>query len=133
MGSPLPANTPVLLVALQPLTQSAWSGPLPDVSAGDPFWASSREAPTLVADGYAEYPPPGTVAPPPEPAWTVRGTPGFGAGTSNCSHPWTPSPGGTADGGWAPVPGPQAYGGVIDGGPEADGGTPAGVLDGGGA
>jgi hypothetical protein len=85
MGSPLPPNQPVLLVALQPLTRSAWSGRLPDVSAGEAFWASSREAPGLVADGQAEYAPEGTEAPPPEPPHTVHGTAGFGAGTSNCS------------------------------------------------
>jgi hypothetical protein len=85
MGFPLPPNRPVLLVALQPLTQSAWSGRLPDVGAGEAFWASSREAPGLVADGQAEYAPEGTAAPPPEPPHTVHGTAGFGAGTSNCS------------------------------------------------
>jgi hypothetical protein len=56
------------------------------VSVGEAFWASSREAPGLVAGGQAEYAPEGTVAPPAEPAWTAHGIPGFGAGTSNCSH-----------------------------------------------
>jgi hypothetical protein len=86
MGSPLPPNIPVLLVALQPLVQSAWSGRLKNVSIGEAFWASSREAPGLVADGQAEYAPPDTVAPPPEPRYTVHGTAGFADGTSNSSH-----------------------------------------------
>jgi hypothetical protein len=85
MGFPLPPNRSVLLVALQPLVQSAWSGRLKNVGIGEPFWASSREAPGLVASGQAEVAPDGTVAPPPEPAHTVHGTAGFGAGTSNCS------------------------------------------------
>jgi hypothetical protein len=86
MGFPLPPNVPVLLIALQPLTQSAWSGRLANVTVGEPFWASSREAPGLIAAGQAEIAPPDTVAPPPEPAWTAHGIPGFGDGTSNCSH-----------------------------------------------
>jgi hypothetical protein len=85
MGFPLPPNVPVLLVALQPLTQSAWSGRLANVAVGQPFWASSREAPGLVAAEQAEYAPDGTVAPPPEPAHTVHGTTGFGAGAANSS------------------------------------------------
>lgn len=85
MGSPLPPNVPVLLVALQPLTKSSWAGRLPNIGVGDPFWASSREAPGLVASGQAEYAPPGTVAPPPEPPHTVHGTAGFGRGASNSS------------------------------------------------
>jgi hypothetical protein len=55
------------------------------VATGDPFWSDSREAPGLIAAGQAEIAPPDTVAPPPEPAHTVHGIPGFGAGTSNSS------------------------------------------------
>lgn len=121
------------MIAQVELAQAAWSGRLPNVSVNEPFWASARDAVALVAAGYAEYAPPGTVAPPIEPAWTAHGTPGFGAGTSNSSHQWVPSPGGTADGGTASRPWPQQYGGVIDGGPGAGGGTPAGTLDGGSA
>jgi hypothetical protein len=86
MGFPLPPNVPVLMVALQPLYQAAWSGRLPDVGIGSAFWASLRDAPVLAASGQAEYAPPGTVAPPAEPRWTAHGSAGFGAGTSNCTH-----------------------------------------------
>jgi hypothetical protein len=86
MGFPLEPNRPVLLVALQPLTQQAWSEKLANIAIGEAFWASSREAPGLVANEQAEYAPEGTIAPPVEPAWTAHGIPGFGAGTSNCSH-----------------------------------------------
>jgi hypothetical protein len=74
------------MVSLQVLTQNAWGGALPDIPANHAFWASTLDAPGLVANGQAEYAPPGTVAPPPEPRWTVRGQPGFAAGTSNSSH-----------------------------------------------
>jgi hypothetical protein len=89
MGFPLvPVPTPVLLVALPPgpLFQAAWSGRLPNVNAGEAFWASSLDAPDLVAAGLAELAPPDTVAPPVEPKWCAHGTAGFGAGTSNCTH-----------------------------------------------
>jgi hypothetical protein len=89
VGFPLlPPVTPVLMVALPPgpLAQSAWSGRLPDIEAGEAFWASSQDAPSLIAAGLAEIAPPDTVAPPVEPAWTAHGQPGFGAGTSNCTH-----------------------------------------------
>lgn len=86
MGFPQAPPTPVLLVALETLTKSSWAGRLPDISAGDPFWSNSREAPGLIAAGQAETAPPGTVAPPREPRYTVHGSPGFGAGTSNSSH-----------------------------------------------
>jgi hypothetical protein len=85
MGFPVGPWIPVLMVSLQPLTQSSWAGQLPPVGAGEAFWASSRDAPGLVANNQAEYAPPGTIAPPVEPARTVHGSPGFGAGTSNCS------------------------------------------------
>jgi hypothetical protein len=85
MGFPLPPNVPQLMVALQPLTQASWAGRLADVSIGEPFWAEARIVASLIAAGQAEIAPPGTVAPPAEPARTVHGSPGFGAGTSNCS------------------------------------------------
>lgn len=85
MGFPLTPNVQRLLIALRPLEQGSWAGRLPNVSVNEPFWASARDAVWLVADGFAEYAPDGTVAPPPEPAHTVHGTPGFGAGTSNSS------------------------------------------------
>jgi len=74
------------MVALAELSVSAWSGRLPNVADGEAFWASSRDVPSLVAAGLAELAPPGTVAPPAEPAWTAHGSPGFGAGTSNSTH-----------------------------------------------
>ena len=86
MGTPVGPWVPVLMVSLQPLSQNAWSGKLPNVGTGDPFWASSRDVPSLLAAGLAELAPPGTVAPPVEPAWTAWGSPGFGAGTSNSTH-----------------------------------------------
>lgn len=86
MGFPLQPPTPVLMVALQPLTKSSWAGRLPNIAIGDAFWSNSREAPALVAAGQAEIAPEGTVAPPVEPPYTVHGSPGFAAGTSNSSH-----------------------------------------------
>ena len=86
MGSPLPPAANRLMIALTDLSQSTWAGRLPNVSTGDPFWASARDAVSLVAAGQAEYAPPGTVAPPAEPRFTAHGSPGFAAGTSNSSH-----------------------------------------------
>ena len=87
MGSPLPPGARRLMIALvDGLNVSSWSGRLPDVRIGDAFWAPARNAVSLVAAGQAEYAPDGTIAPPPEPAFTVHGTPGFAAGTSNSSH-----------------------------------------------
>jgi hypothetical protein len=120
------------MVALAELSQSTWAGRLPNVAVNQPFWASSRDAPGLIAAGLAEYAPEGTAAPPVEPAWTAHGVAGFGAGTSNSSHQWFPVPGGNVDGGPAFTPA-QEWSGVIDGGPEASGGSPAGVVDGGDA
>jgi hypothetical protein len=85
VGFPVAPNVPRLMVSLQPLTQAAWSGRLPNIGVNEPFWASARDAVSLVAAGLAEYAPDGTVAPPPEPAHTAHGTAGFGAGTSNSS------------------------------------------------
>jgi hypothetical protein len=86
IGFPVGPWVPVLMVSLQPLSRSSWAGQLTPVAANEVFWASSRDAPGLAADGQAEYAPPGTIAPPVEPPRTVHGQPGFGAGTSNCSH-----------------------------------------------
>lgn len=86
MGTPLPPNVNRLMIALQPLSRSTWAGRLPDVAVNEAFWASARDAVWLVADGFAEYAPSGTVAPPAEPRYTAHGQPGFGAGTSNSSH-----------------------------------------------
>lgn len=82
----MPPNRPVLMIALTGLSQSSWAGQLPPVTTGDAFWAASRDVPGLIASGYAEIAPEGTVAPPAEPRFTVHGSPGFGAGTSNSSH-----------------------------------------------
>ena len=86
MGYAVGPWIPTLMIALQPLSQSAWSGRLPDIGIDEVFWASSRDVPSLLAAGLAELAPPGTPAPPVEPAWTVHGQPGFGAGTGNCTH-----------------------------------------------
>jgi hypothetical protein len=85
MGFPLPPNVPQLMVALKPLAQAAWAGRLPNVTAGEAFWAAARDVAQLTAGGWAQAAPPGTPAPPPEPPHTVHGTPGVGAGTSNSS------------------------------------------------
>jgi hypothetical protein len=86
VGFPVGPYQDVLMVSLKEVPQNAWGGALPPVPPDHAFWASSLDAPALVAAGQAEYAPPGTVAPPPEPRWTVRGQPGFAAGTSNSSH-----------------------------------------------
>jgi hypothetical protein len=81
---------PVLMVSVVPLSQQSWAGQLQNVGTGQPFWASSRDVPGLVAAGQAVYAPSGTPAPPVEPAYTAHGTPGFAAGTSNSSSPGLP-------------------------------------------
>lgn len=45
-----------------------------------------REVPGLISGGWAEIAPEGTIAPPAEPRFTVHGSPGFAAGTSNSSY-----------------------------------------------
>jgi len=85
MGMPVGPWVPVLMIALQPLSQQSWAGQLAPIAANQPFWASSRDVPGLIANGQAELAPEGTVAPPVEPPHTAHGSPGFGAGTSNCS------------------------------------------------
>jgi len=86
MAFPVGPWLPVLMIAQTGLSQSSWAGQLPPVPAGQPFWASSRDVPGLIAAGQAIYAPSGTVAPPVEPAWCAHGTPGFAAGTSNSTH-----------------------------------------------
>ena len=86
MGMPVGPWLPVLLVSVVPLSQQSWAGQLQPVAANEPFWASSRDVPGLIAAGQAIYAPSGTVAPPVEPAWCAHGTPGFAAGTSNSTH-----------------------------------------------
>jgi hypothetical protein len=86
MGFPQAPSTQVLMIALTDLSQSAWSGLLPPVTAGEAFWANSRQVPSLTAAGQAELAPEGTPEPPHEPRYTAHGSPGFGAGTSNSSR-----------------------------------------------
>ena len=86
MAFPLPPNIPALMIALQPLSRASWAGQLSPVAIGQPFWAEGRIVASLIANGQAELAPPGTVAPPAEPRFTVHGSPGFAAGTSNSSH-----------------------------------------------
>ena len=89
MGFPVGPYTQVLMISLSddpPLAQWGWSGMIvKSIPVGQAFWASSRDVPGLLAAEQAEIAPEGTIAPPPEPAHTVHGSPGFGAGTSNSS------------------------------------------------
>lgn len=75
-------GTRTLLVALTELEQSTQSGRLPEVQAGEVFWARTDQAAELVASGLAAYAPSGTQLRP-EPPWTVSMTPGLTRGTSN--------------------------------------------------
>lgn len=78
---------PVLMTALTELQQTAWSGRLPNVGPGQPFWCKPRDVQPLVDAGYArawELGDPS--APLPEPAWTANGSPGIATGTTNASH-----------------------------------------------
>ena len=77
---------PVAMVALTTLFQAAWSGRLPNVTSGQPFWAKYEDSTGLVAAGYARAwqsgdPP----MPPPEPPNTAHGIAGVGAGARNSS------------------------------------------------
>ena len=78
------SGTRTLLVALAELEQSTWSGRLPNVAPGSPFWSRSDRAAGLVQAGLAAYAPAGTQLRP-EPPLTVGQVPGFAAGTSNAS------------------------------------------------
>jgi hypothetical protein len=84
MSSPY---VPVLMTALTTLQQTAWSGRLPNVAPGQPFWCKPGDVQPLVSAGYARAwqagdPP----APLPEPPYTAHGSPGIAAGTTNASH-----------------------------------------------
>jgi hypothetical protein len=75
---------PVLMIALVTFhAHNAMTG-LPDVLAGQTFWADSNQMQGLIDTGAAEIAPPGTPAPKPLPHM-VRGWPGLGAGTANSS------------------------------------------------
>ncbi|MFI5079502.1 MAG: hypothetical protein ACHQCE_00390 [Streptosporangiales bacterium] len=78
-------GTRTLMIALAAeLEQSTQSGRLPEVLAGQPFWARTDQAAELVAAGLAAYAPTGTQLRP-EPPWTAHQVPGFARGTSNAS------------------------------------------------
>jgi hypothetical protein len=78
------------MTALTELQQTAWSGRLPDVAPGQPFWCKQSDVTPLINAGYArEWTEGDPAAPPPEPPYTAHGIPGIAAGTSNAS------PGGT--------------------------------------
>lgn len=77
---------PVLMISLVPLRQQSLAGPLPNVPANTAFWAQDYQVDSLITGGLAVEAPPGTVAPPAEPPYTVNGVPGLAAGTSNASH-----------------------------------------------
>jgi hypothetical protein len=83
------AGTRVLMIALVELEQAGLGGRLPEVAAGQPFWAWSGEwldqASELVAAGLAAYAPADTQLRA-EPPLTAHGSPGFGAATSNTSR-----------------------------------------------
>jgi hypothetical protein len=79
-------SMPVPMVALVTLSRSLWSGRLPNVTAGQPFWCRHDQVAPLEDAGYAR---PWTDADPPmppaEPDNTVHGSAGFSAGTTNGS------------------------------------------------
>jgi len=124
MSFPVGPWLPVLMLSAVPLSQQSWAGQLQAIAANEPFWASSRDVPALIAAGQATYAPPDTIAPPVEPPYTAHGTPGFAAGTSNSSSPGPPvipalidagrasgSSTYTISGGTAPGSGPAVIGG----------------------
>jgi hypothetical protein len=80
------SGTNTLMVALQQLSRQSLAGRLPDVLAGQPVWAVTRDAQGLADAGLAAFAPAGTPAPAWEPAWTAHGTPGVAFGTSNATH-----------------------------------------------
>ena len=77
-------GTRTLLIALVELEQSTQAGRLPEVQAGEVFWARTDQAAELVAAGLAACAPAGTQCRP-EPPFTVAMTPGFARATSNSS------------------------------------------------
>jgi len=75
------------MLALVELQQTGWAGRLPNVAAGDPFWAKPRDAELLINAGYArEWTQGDPPMPAPEPPYTAHGTPGVAVGTTNASH-----------------------------------------------
>ena len=77
-------GTRTLMIALVELERSTQAGRLPEVLAGEAFWARTDQAAELVGAGLAAYAPSGTQLRP-EPPWTVSMTPGLARGTSNAS------------------------------------------------
>jgi hypothetical protein len=74
------------MVALTRLYQALWSGRIPDVQAGQAFWARYADSSGLIAGGLARLWVNGDPAlPPPEQPHTAHGIPGFAAGTANNS------------------------------------------------
>ena len=83
--TPFP-STPTLMFCLSEVSQSAWSGRLPNVAPGQVFWARYADSASLIAGGLARLWLPGDpAAPPAEPPNTVHKSAGFGAGTANNS------------------------------------------------
>jgi hypothetical protein len=79
--------TNVLMVALTTLQQTAWSGRLPNVQTGHPFWCKQRDVQPLIDAGYArEWVAGDPAAPPAEPPYTAHGSAGIATGTTNASH-----------------------------------------------
>jgi hypothetical protein len=77
-------GTRTLLVALVELEQSSQAGRLPEVQAGEVFWACTDQAAELVAASLAAYAP-SSAQNRPEAPWTAHQVPGFARGTSNAS------------------------------------------------
>jgi hypothetical protein len=80
-------STPVAMIALQELYQALWSGRIPNVAPGQPFWARYADSSGLIAGGLARLWVSGSdpAMPPPEQPNTAHGIPGFGNGTANSS------------------------------------------------
>jgi len=75
------------MVALVELQQTSWAGRLPNVAPGKPFWCKPLDSELLINAGYArEWIQGDPPMPPPEPPYTVHGSPGLAAGTTNASH-----------------------------------------------
>ena len=88
MTSPYTPNpsAPTAMVALTELYQSLWSGRIPNVAPGQPFWARYADSPGLIAGGLARlWVPADGPMPPPEQPNTAHGVPGLGNGTANSS------------------------------------------------
>jgi hypothetical protein len=86
-----PNATPVYMIALVELAQWSWAGRWPNVQPGQALWVRADQVPGLTTAGYIRAPQNGDPPqPPPEPALTVRGQPGFAAGTTNSGPGWSP-------------------------------------------